>query len=206
MNTLKATIGVLHHEHVFKRRLQALCQAIAPLLEAGNVLDLGAGNGMIAQKLMGMRSNLVIIGVDVLVRPDTYIPVIAYDGMWLPFADKAFSSVVLVDVLHHTPDFRVVLRECSRVSRTVIIKDHFYSNSIEHAILRGLDWVGNAPHGVDLPYNYFTRHQWQTALRYLNLQETYRTENVPDLYPQPFHTVIGQRIQFISKLTVSEAE
>lgn len=200
MSGIKGFIGSIHHHYVFMRRIEALTRAIIPLLESGTVLDLGTGNGMIGQKLMALRPDIDLIGVDVLVRPGTLIPVIPYDGVHLPFADDAFSSLILVDVLHHTPDFRVILEECRRVSRTIIIKDHFYRTSIEHRILRGLDWVGNAPHGVELPYNYFTRDEWASALHSLALNETFRQESVTGMYPQPFQSVIGRNIQFIAKL------
>jgi hypothetical protein len=42
---------------------------------------------------------LTIEGVDVFVRPTTQIPVVAFDGRPLPFADGAFDCVQFVDVL-----------------------------------------------------------------------------------------------------------
>jgi SAM-dependent methyltransferase len=197
------SIGKLHHEFVFKRRFRALTEAIAPLLPAGPVLDLGSGNGMIAQAIMAKRDDITMTGVDVLLRPQTAIPTVHYDGQSLPFAANTFNAVMIVDVLHHTPDFRTVLQEALRVAPVVVVKDHFYGNPLEHAILRLLDWVGNASHGVALPYNYLTRPQWVAGLRGLAAQESHRQESVPGMYPVPFQWIIGRRIQFIARLTRS---
>lgn len=201
MQTLKQTVGQLHGKHVFGRRIEALAHAIAPLLHPGPVLDLGAGNGMIGALLMSMRPDTEVVGIDVHLRPDSAIPVTYYDGTTIPFEDQHFSSVIVVDVLHHTDDYRQVLRECARVCRNVIVvKDHFYANPLDHLLLRGLDWVGNAPHGVRLPYNYFTRQSWTDSLSALSLHEKVRQESVANMYPYPFQWIIGQRIQFISQL------
>jgi SAM-dependent methyltransferase len=196
----KRVVGQAHGKLVFQRRIHALATVIAPLLSRGKILDLGAGNGQIGALLMTLRSDIEVTGIDVHLRPETFIPVIEYDGQHIPFEDDTFAGVIVVDVLHHTDDFRAILRECLRVSPRVVIKDHFYENAVEHLILRGLDWVGNAPHGVRLPYNYFTRRQWEDALQTLGARETHRQEHLPGMYPLPFQYVIGQRIQFVARI------
>jgi hypothetical protein len=57
----------------------------------------------------------------------------------------------------------VLLKEAARVARkAVILKDHFSENGVDHMTLRFMDWVGNAPHGVVLPYNYASRAEWRS--------------------------------------------
>ena len=103
-------------------------------------------------------------GIDVLVRPETKIPVQPFDGQRIPFADGAFDAVSFVDVLHHTDDPIVLLREAVRVAKTaVVIKDHLADGVLARPTLRFMDWVGNAGHGVVLPYNYWTQPQWSRA-------------------------------------------
>jgi ubiquinone/menaquinone biosynthesis C-methylase UbiE len=64
--------------------------------------------------------------VDVLVRPGTAISVRAYDGVTLPEADASYDVVMMIDVLHHTDDPTLLLREAGRVSKQgILIKDHF---------------------------------------------------------------------------------
>jgi hypothetical protein len=53
-----------------------------------------------------------------------------------------------------------------------------------------MDWFGNAPHGVVLPYRYFTTASWAKALAAAGLRETLR-EEVPGLYPFPFSILFG---------------
>lgn len=200
MSSFTRLIGSAHHRLIFLRRMHALTTTLAGLLPPGPILDVGAGNGMIGALLMEARSDLHIVGVDVVMRPQTAIPVAQYDGDHLPYADKQFAAVLLVDVLHHTDSPARVLGECMRVADAVVIKDHFYRNGVEHGILRGLDWVGNASHGVALPYNYFTRTAWANLLHELHLSEEKRIEAVPGLYPPPFQWVLGRKIQFVSCL------
>lgn len=194
-------LGKLHHQVVFQRRIQALVNAIAPLFETGDVLDVGSGNGMLAQLIMQQRPELNISGIDVHLREKSFIPTTKYDGQTIPFPDASFSSVMIVDVLHHTDNPVHVLRECLRVSRgVVVVKDHFYANPVERQLLRLLDWVGNAPHGVRLPYNYFTRAEWASYMTSCGCRELKRMDSVPNMYPPLFQQIIGQRIQFVAQL------
>ena len=64
--------------------------------------------------------------------------------------------MLFVEVLHHTTDPLALPRESSRVARDcIIIKDHHLDNLAAAAVLRFMDWMGNARHGVILPYNYW---------------------------------------------------
>ncbi|MCA9907930.1 MAG: class I SAM-dependent methyltransferase, partial [Anaerolineae bacterium] len=194
-------VSTLHDKHVFQRRIQALARAIGPKLESGHVLDVGCGNGQLAALIMTQRDDVDIVGIDVHLRPESYVPVAHYDGEHIPYDAGMFSSVMIVDVLHHTDDPVNVLRECLRVSRGgIVVKDHFFSNPLDRLLLRGMDWVGNAPHGVRLPYRYFTRTSWAQALESAGAHEVMREEVVSNLYPQPFQSLIGRRIQFVAQL------
>lgn len=194
-------ISDLHGQMVFQRRVRALRAALSPLLAPGDVLDVGAGNGMLAALIMQERRDVRIVGIDVHLRPESFVPVTQYDGVHIPFDDAAFDAVMIVDVLHHTDDPAHVLGECLRVSRgVVVVKDHFQENPLEHLVLRGMDWVGNKGHGVRLPYNYFTRRAWAAALQKIGARERLRREVVPGLYPQPFQSLIGRRIQFVARI------
>src|SRR5436309_1641947 len=77
-----------------------------------------------------------IAGVDVHVRPSAQIEVHPYDGTHLPFPDRSFDAVSIVDVLHHCADPQAVLSETIRVARDVVaIKDHFAYGPISHKLL-----------------------------------------------------------------------
>ena len=195
-------IGALHSKIVFQRRVNAIANALKDHLLPGAILDVGCGNGMISEILMDLRGDISIIGVDTLLRPETYIPVLKYNGTELPFEDNSFSTVLLVDVLHHTLNASQVLKECARVCRNrIIVKDHFCETRFDLFLLQFLDWVGNRHHGVELTYNYFSRAKWETMLSTNSLQENNRMEKIPGLYPLFFQNIIGENIQFMAELS-----
>lgn len=66
-----------------------------------------------------------------------------------------------------------------------------------------MDWVGNAPHGVRLPYNYLSRDEWQRLWAKLGLRVTAIAENIP-LYPPPLSWFFGRGLHFVAKLGASE--
>ena len=150
-----------------------------------------------AVAVLASKPALNIEGVDVLVRPNTAIPVRQFDGEHLPHHDAEFDYAMLVDVLHHTDDPGALLAEVGRVARRIIIKDHFRNGLFAGTRLRFMDWVGNAAHGVRLPYNYLSRAEWQRiwdrgGFRVLDLDESFR------LYPAPLDWVFGRGLHFIA--------
>jgi len=71
--------------------------------------------------------------------------------LFLAFSGRLARCVPVRDVLHHTQDPAVLLREAVRVSRSfVLLKDHLDENILDDVTLRLMDWVGNRPHGVVL--------------------------------------------------------
>ena len=101
-----------------------------------------------------------------MVRPNTHIAVAAFDGMHIPFDDGSVDIVSFVDVLHHTDDPLILLREAARVARRyVLIKDHLRDGLFAAQTLRFMDWVGNYGHDVVLPYNYLRRADWHRLFR-----------------------------------------
>ena len=114
-----------HSTQVLSRRVRVLARHLADLAPQGaDLLDVGCGDGQVARLLLDQRPDLKVSGVDVLARESTAIPVTLFDGHRLPLADATKDAVMFIDVLHHTPDPRVLLREAARVSRRwIIIKD-----------------------------------------------------------------------------------
>lgn len=202
---VKPLLNALHHRAVFTRRVEVLAALLAQAIPTGGrVLDLGCGDGRIAARLMERRPDLIIEGVDVLVRPVTHIPVTRYDGQTLPFADDSFDYVVIVDVLHHTDDPAVVLAEAARVARRgVVVKDHLREGWLAEPTLRLMDWVGNRGHDVRLPYNYLDRAQWAKTLERCGLAVSTWRDRLA-LYPLPFDWVFGRRLHFVAFFRAAE--
>lgn len=194
-------IGAWHRTFVFQRRTRVLAEMLAKQIpQRASVLDIGCGDGTIASLIAQLRPDISIQGVEFLVRPECKIECHAFDGASLSFPDGSFDVCLFVDVLHHTQDPAILLREAVRVSRSfLLIKDHLDENFPDHFILRFMDWVGNRPHGVVLTYNYQSRREWTEHFSSCGLAEASWTTEVP-LYPPPASLIAGRGLHFVSLL------
>jgi SAM-dependent methyltransferase len=195
-------IGTLHKNLVFGRRTRALAEELAKAIpEEGNtVLDVGCGDGTIDALIKAMRSSLDITGVDVLLRPASRIPVQIFDGQHLPFPNQSFDVVMFVDVLHHTDDPEILLLEAKRVARmAVVLKDHTQDGPFAYHTLRFMDWVGNAHHGVALPYNYWPGDRWRGAFDAVGFRPEHWNSRL-GLYPFPVSLIFERNLHFVARL------
>lgn len=197
-----SVLGQVHDKVVLNRRVAVLAEALGTLVPAGaKILDVGTGDGQIAALIAGKQDGTEVHGIDVMLRPETQIPVVEFDGTTIPHPDKSFDVVSFVDVLHHTDDAGALIREAARVARqAVLIKDHLAENALDHTTLRFMDWVGNAPHGVVLPYNYASRQTWFDWFEAAGLRANHFETDVP-LYPMPASWVFGRELHFVARLT-----
>ena len=191
----------IHGVYVHTRRVRILTREMGSLLpERGRVLDVGSGDGLLGSLIQREKPGLEITGIDVLVRSGTHIPVREFNGMTIPFPDGSFDSVMFADVLHHTDDPVVLLREAARVSRaSIVIKDHTMDGLAAAATLRFMDRVSNERHNVVLPYNYWPEKKWRTTFAELGLDVAAWLPKLR-LYPLPADWVFGRSLQFITKL------
>ena len=192
------TLGEVHGKVVHARRSAVLAKHFAELLPKGHsVLDVGCGDGLIDSLVLEHRRDLTINGVDVLVRPHARISVTHYDGRDLHFPDAAFDTVLFSDILHHTESPPAILKDAVRVARQcVVIKDHLVKGWLARATLRFMDFVGNAPHGVVLPYNYFTPPQWADVLQECRLVARTVRNNL-GRYPPWGDVFFGRSLHFV---------
>jgi SAM-dependent methyltransferase len=193
--------GALHGRYVVGRRVEILSRHLAELLPHGaKTLDVGCGDGAIDRRLMDRRPDLAIDGLDVLVRPSTHVPVREFDGRALPAETDGYDAVTLVDVLHHAADPRQLLAEAARVARlAVVVKDHFREGFLAGPVLRLMDWFGNAHHGVDLRYDYWTEAEWRQAFRDAGLAPTELRRRL-GLYAWPARLLFERRLHFVVRL------
>ncbi len=190
-----------HARFVSQRRVRVLAEMLAARIPQGaRVLDIGCGDGAIASLISKGRPDISIKGVEFLVRPGCKIECHLFDGSTLPFPAAAFDVCLFVDVLHHTQDPAVLLREATRVARSfILLKDHLDENFVDHFTLKLMDWVGNRPHGVVLTYNYQSRKQWSEYFALCGLKPESWISAVP-IYPRPFRILFGRGLHFISLL------
>lgn len=194
-----------HDHYVHRRRVAVLCENLAALLPRNvTVLDVGCGDGLLAHRIMQSRPDVVIVGLEVMARPQTHIPVQAFDGEALPYDDRSFDFVTFVDVLHHTHHAMKLLKEAARVGRKgIVIKDHICEGSVDRLTLRLMDYIGNAHHGVALPYDYWSRRKWSEAFAQLGVKAD-NWKNHLKLYPRIAGWLFDRSLHFVVRLDLME--
>jgi SAM-dependent methyltransferase len=194
-------IDRVHGNYVANRRARLLSDHLAKIIpDRFLMLDVGCGDGLIARLISERRTDIHLRGLDVLVRERTHIPVEHFDGKVIPYDDASFDGVMFVDVLHHTHDPMVLLREATRVARqAIVIKDHMLHGLLAGATLRAMDWVGNSRYEVSLPYNYWTKQEWLEAFHDLGVKIASWTTSL-GLYPWPTSCVFDRSLHFVARL------
>ncbi|MDE0887166.1 MAG: class I SAM-dependent methyltransferase [Myxococcota bacterium] len=191
----------IHAAYIGERRVSVLANHLENFLpHQGSILDVGCGDGGLAWELHQRNPRLDIQGIDVLARPNARVPTEIFDGERIPLDDESVDHILLVDVLHHSEEPAKILGEAARVAkRGITIKDHLLEGWLAGPTLRMMDRVGNARHGVDMPFVYWREERWQEAWRALGLV-VHRFETKLKLYPPPLTWVFDRRLHFIAHL------
>ncbi len=197
-------MGVLervHGSYVYPRRVRVLSENLAAVVpEGARVLDVGAGDGLVAASLLPLRPDLTVEGIDVLVRPRSHIEVRPFDGDTIPYEDGSFDVALLVDVVHHADHPLELLSEARRVARScLVIKDQTLEGFLADRTLRFMDRVGNARHGVALPHTYWSKARWLEVVAQLHLRVGAWRSRL-GLYPFPASLVFDRSLQFVARL------
>lgn len=206
----------LHQRLSHRRRVEKLAgilmEQIVRSLGGGDLigLDLGCGDMGIAETLMAHNSNLRMFCGDLYERPlqvggqSRWSKYVHCPAGRLPFNDREFDFVLLVDVLHHISreeEKLARLTEASRVATHVIIKDHLMTGWPSRLLLQAMDFVGNYGYGVSVPTTYFTHERYEALVARAGLRESARVEGLP-LYAGTWLSLLGpDRLQFISILS-----
>lgn len=196
-----AVLDKIHGKLVHQRRVRVLSRHLAEMTPPNaRVLDVGCGDGRIGALIRSHRADVEVSGIDTHLRDEVHIPVRKFEGMSIPLPDGSVDVVMLIDVLHHADDPHRLLGEATRVARrAVVLKDSTPLGPLSDATLRMMDWVGNARHGVPLPYGFWSQREWREAFARLGLSVA-ETRRRLGLYPFPANLVFEKRMHFIVRL------
>jgi SAM-dependent methyltransferase len=194
----------LHKLLIRDRRIRVLTEQVTPWIGPGDqILDIGSGTGKIAASLQRSQPLAEITGIDILIQPETPIKVVQYDGKTIPFPDKSFDTVMILDVLHHTENPGLLLKEAVRVAKyRIILKDHFSENRLDHAILKFMDDTGNSYLGIDRTYNYYSSKQWHELFK-ANGLTVEKLNSHPRLYTFPLSLFFDRSLHFVALLKIN---
>jgi ubiquinone/menaquinone biosynthesis C-methylase UbiE len=128
---------------------RACFEAIAGLFSGSDVLEVGAGNCLLAKKLAALGNRVTACDVALPeTERDSAITYVPGDAVRLPFPDRSFDDAVCTHTLEHVPDVRRAVEELRRVARRRII----IVVPRQHAALRTFD-----PHLHFFPYEFSVR-------------------------------------------------
>ena len=194
-------VELIHESYAKDRRSRVLVGHFADLIpEGASVLDVGTGDGAIAAAVRAARPDIDLTGLEFQAREDCAIPVETFDGRRIPRPDNAVDYVSFLDVLHHTENPMVLLREAVRVARRgLIIKDHLRQGFLAGGTLAFMDRVGNRRYGIELPQTYWPSPQWESAFARLDLiVAEWRTDL--KIYPPWGDWIFGRGLHFFARM------
>lgn len=201
---LKKCIKKIHGFTIHTNRVSTISTILVKNIpsDVTSVLDIGCGDGLISSKIQKLREKITYTGIDIMERPKCMINYQSFDGENIPFDEKSFDAIQLIDVLHHVEDINKVLQNALRYSsKYIIIKDHIYKNKFDFHTLKFMDWVGNVPHGVKVIYNFQNEVNWSKMFQNFTLQKKFYIKNI-NLYPWFANWIFGRELHFIAILEI----
>lgn len=102
---------------IFRNRVKTALE-LALIKDSSVVLDVGCADGYVLKKTLEINDSCKCYGVDVLEKNLREIPncdIRVSDARNLPFADKFFDIVFVLDMLEHVKDFEQIIKEIKRV-------------------------------------------------------------------------------------------
>ena len=96
-------------------------------LEPSTVVEVGAGEGRVTQRLVERFPDATVIGLDLVDDDlagdwaDLGLPMFFGDATRLPFTDDSIDLVVGLEVMEHIPGPEAALREIARVCRGTVV-------------------------------------------------------------------------------------
>ena len=166
------------------------------------ILDFGCGSMEISKKLEGLSFVKEIIGVDTY--PSKFkskkMKYIQYDTFFKT-NKKTFDIVIAVDVLHHIgiDQSHLTLKKLSKISKNIIIKDHFEHGYLSRQLLRFVDFYANYAYDVNIPKKYYDSKSWKKIVKKSFLKEIKIIKNFQQ-HDGLFNFLLDKKHHFVSHL------
>ena len=149
-------------------------KGIKPYIFGETILDLGAGDGLLALEIK-KQLNKEIILVDILDYNSTDLPLILYNPEEkIPLKNDSVDSTILYTVLHHSNDPHHLLKEASRITKHYLIIKEAYVEEEETRMTNSFfDWFYNRVLGdedINVPLNFLKVEEWRKILSYYGFE------------------------------------
>lgn len=162
------------HSHDIDQKAIAIDRAkrsfelIEGYLIGERILDLGAGNGLLALEITKQLEKDVFL-VDIVDYNCTDLPLILYNPKeQIPLADKEADTTILYAVLHHANDPECLIKEAARITKNRLVIVEGYIEEDETRITNSFfDWFYNRVIGdedINVPLNFLKLKEWEKIL------------------------------------------
>jgi SAM-dependent methyltransferase len=169
-------------DEALTQRARVICGQIGPYLEGDSLLDVGCGNGLIANLVKHRFKRIQLLDVVEYVPKAFDLSFVPYvEGQPLPINGELFDTVLLLTVLHHSSNPVELLKLAwgATKNKLVIIEsvvgvhqeqpqaryDLVHSSDEDQvAYAAFVDWFYNRVlhDNVPVPYNFTTPEKWQS--------------------------------------------
>lgn len=203
-------IGMINEtvlDDTLSRRAETIKAQIEPHLEGNSLLDIGCGNGMIADLIQGHFEEVQLVDVKRYLpsRLRRQLSFTKYEeGEPLPFG-RQFDTVLLLTVLHHSRNPRRLLKLAWGITRKklIIIESvvgvHNLAQNVKYELVDSpdelqigyaafIDWFYNRVlhNDVPVPYNFTTPEAWKSEFeqKLMNIEHTIHLGQDIDIGPE----------------------
>tara|TARA_Y100000768_G_C23876379_1_gene633015 strand:- start:160 stop:840 length:681 start_codon:yes stop_codon:yes gene_type:complete len=166
------------------------------------ILDFGCGSMEISKKLENLIFIKEIIGVDTFKNnfKTKKMKYIQYNEFFKK-NKKKFDLIIAVDVLHHigVENSHIILKKLSKISKNIVIKDHFEHGFFSRQLLRFVDFYANYGYDIVIPKYYFNYSSWKKTIKKTNLREIKILKSFQQ-HDGIFNIILNKKHHFVSFL------
>jgi hypothetical protein len=166
------------------------------------IIDFGCGSMEVSKKIQNNIFVKEIIGLDIFSYNYAHkkLKYVKYKNLKEIENFKA-DIIVVIDVLHHigVDSAFKVLKKLSKISDTLIVKDHFEYGFFSRQLLRFVDFYANYSYGVTIPKKYFTISKWRETINKSLLREVHIEKGFQQ-HDGLFNVILNKKYHFFSLL------